>query len=126
MQRRQRQIVVALPALDLRYLDVALRILRLGRDEGVVSLQRIVQLVRVEQRIGQTAHRVCVVAFDVERALVRSSSFVGLVQLVIACTDGKFNAHGTIRHGECSKRRNDTLRVTLLTIEPGQIQQRLF
>ena len=80
----ERVVIMSLAALNLGDMNLRLRILRLGRDDVVEHLERLVQLAVGEQSVGQAALGVEIVGVEIERAMVGGDRILVLLQLLVA------------------------------------------
>ena len=126
LERGQRLLVVALPALDLRDAQIGLRVLRIGGGDGLKVLERRAELVIVQQRLGQTPLRVQVIRLHVERLAVSVDGVLVVLELVVAHAQRVVHFGGAVvlRHGV---QHLDRVRhVAGIAVQPRQVQHYIF
>ena len=122
----QRIFILALPALDLGDVNQRLGVVGIGFGQILVLLQRIVELIVVEQRLRQRIHGLQIAGLQIFRALVSRDRILGLLHLVVQRAQREFHLRRAPIHGNRLNRLHRMLQVAALGVEPRQVQHHIF
>ena len=92
----------------------------------LILLERLVELVVVEQGLGERVHGARVAGLHVGGALVGGDGVLGLLQLVVGRAQRELHLGGAVVHGNGFDDLGGVLQVAALGVEAGQVQDHFF
>ena len=113
----QRQIELSGLAINLRHLQISLRIFRIGIGDNLVLLERSVGLTIIHQVLGQAPDGVEVVTIEFNCPLVSIDGILVLLLLLVGITKRGIQLGRTRRVGDGSQHLGSAVGVSFLVVE---------
>ena len=107
-------------------MDHGLGVFRVGLEQFLVLLERVVQLIVVEQNLGQCVEGLHVSRIHVGGAPIGGNGFLGLLQLVIGRAQGKLHFGRAVVDRDVFNHLDGMLDVAAFGIEAGQVEHDFF
>ena len=103
-----------------------LGVVGIGFGQILVLLQRVVELIVVEQRLRQRIHGLQIAGLHILRALIRRDRVLGLLHLVVQRAQRELHLRRAPIHGNRLNRLRRMLQIAALGVEPRQVQHHVF
>ena len=122
----QRILILSLAALNLADMNQGAGILRVGLGQQPELLERLVELIVVEQGLGQRVQRAHVFRLHVGGALIGGDGVLGPLQLLIGRAQRILHLGRPVGHRNRLDHLGGMFHVAALGIQAGQVQHHLF